>query len=79
MKALHLLLLLLICPNAMGDGLAAYKSQTYHDDADASIIYYRKLIDRGQNVIQIITKDKELNLDRGKIAGYVDIITSFNS
>ncbi len=74
-KLYSICLFSLIPSLALGAGLAAIKDQKFHDDAGASIVVYSELKESGLSV-KIQTPNRTFTIDRQKLAGRVEVLSS---
>lgn len=62
--------------HAIGGGVAAFKEQEFHSDASASIMVYTELVIGSAPFIKIKSGTKVATIDRKKLAGSVEVLSS---
>ncbi len=59
---------------AVGGGVAVIKQQSFHDDASAKPVIYSQIIDSQGPYIRIVSGQKDLQIERSTLAGYVEVL-----
>lgn len=73
-KSIVIVALAALSQQAVGGGVAVIKQQTFHDDASAKPVIYSQIIDSQGPYIRIISGQKDLQIERSTLAGYVEVL-----